>query len=76
MLSIEFIGWNLMHIFDIDSFCYPKIVDGKNFRGKYPQNPDALRIQNSYMKGGTSQLLLLGKFEYGGGPIFKVVLEC
>ena len=24
----------------------------------------------------TSQLLLLGKFEYGGGLIFKVVLEC
>ena len=24
----------------------------------------------------TSHLLLLGKFEYGGGPIFKVVLEC
>ena len=23
-----------------------------------------------------SQLLLLGKFEYGGGLIFKVVLEC
>ena len=23
-----------------------------------------------------SQLLLLGKFEYSGGPIFKVVLEC
>ena len=23
-----------------------------------------------------SQLLLLGKFEYGRGPIFKVVLEC
>ena len=23
-----------------------------------------------------SQLLLLGKFEYGGGPIFKEVLEC
>ena len=23
-----------------------------------------------------SQLLLLGKFEYGGGQIFKVVLEC
>ena len=23
-----------------------------------------------------SQLLLLGKFKYGGGPIFKVVLEC
>ena len=22
-----------------------------------------------------SQLLLLGKFEYGGGPIFKVVLD-
>ena len=24
----------------------------------------------------TSHLLLLGKFEYTGGPIFKVVLEC
>ena len=23
-----------------------------------------------------TQLLLLGKFEYTGGPIFKVVLEC
>ena len=23
-----------------------------------------------------SQMLLLGKVEYGGGPIFKVVLEC
>ena len=23
-----------------------------------------------------SQMLLLGKFEYTGGPIFKVVLEC
>ena len=23
-----------------------------------------------------SHLLLLGKFEYSGGPIFKVVLEC
>ena len=23
-----------------------------------------------------SHLLLLGKFEYGGEPIFKVVLEC
>ena len=22
------------------------------------------------------QLLVLGKVEYGGGPIFKVVLEC
>ena len=28
--------------------------------------------QNLYM----TQLLLLGKFEYTGGPIFKVVLEC
>ena len=26
--------------------------------------------------GYMSQLLLLGKSEYGGGPIFKVVLEC
>ena len=27
-------------------------------------------------KYNMSQLLLLGKFEYTGGPIFKVVLEC
>ena len=26
--------------------------------------------------GCMTQLLLLGKVEYGGGPIFKVVLEC
>ena len=25
---------------------------------------------------GTSHSQMLGKFEYGGGPIFKVVLEC
>ena len=31
-----------------------------------------LPVQDQYR----SQLLLLGKFEYGGGPIFKVVLEC
>ena len=31
-----------------------------------------IQICQRYM----SQLLLLGKFEYGGGPIFKVVLEC
>ena len=29
-------------------------------------------IAGTYM----TQLLLLGKVEYGGGPIFKVVLEC
>ena len=28
------------------------------------------------IQGCMSQLLLLGKFEYTGGPIFKVVLEC
>ena len=27
-------------------------------------------------QSGMTQLLLLGKVEYGGGPIFKVVLEC
>ena len=29
-----------------------------------------------FLKTHTTQLLLLGKFEYTGGPIFKVVLEC
>ena len=31
---------------------------------------------NLTFKVYVSHLLLLGKFEYGGGPIFKVVLEC
>ena len=31
-----------------------------------------VRMRILYM----SHLLLLGKFKYGGGPIFKVVLEC
>ena len=32
----------------------------------------SLELKILYM----TQLLLLGKFEYTGGPIFKVVLEC
>jgi len=35
-------------------------------------SPALLRYSQPYM----TQLLLLGKFEYTGGPIFKVVLEC
>ena len=38
------------------------------------------KARNTYLTSFTnpysSQLLLLGKFEYVGGPIFKVVLEC
>ena len=30
----------------------------------------------NFVKVDMTQLLLLGKFEYTGGPIFKVVLEC
>ena len=32
--------------------------------------------QTTAQAADMTQLLLLGKFEYGGGPIFKVVLEC
>ena len=32
--------------------------------------------KQTYITAYTTQLLLLGKFEYTGGPIFKVVLEC
>ena len=35
-----------------------------------------LSVQMFFAFLDMSQLLLLGKFEYGGGPIFKVVLEC
>ena len=46
-----------------------------------PNSPTSGGEKLSKWKAGllllnTSQLLLLGKFEYGGGPIFKVVLEC
>ena len=34
------------------------------------------RNDSAWLKINMTQLLLLGKFEYGGGPIFKVVLEC
>ena len=39
-------------------------------------------IETQYVKvkviveGDMSHSQMLGKFEYGGGPIFKVVLEC
>ena len=43
-------------------------------------NPEGHFFQDIFTVGTnigyTSQLLLLGKVEYGGGPIFKVVLEC
>ena len=34
------------------------------------------KMNTRIIKLGKTQLLLLGKFEYTGGPIFKVVLEC
>ena len=38
---------------------YPKIFNNKFFQGKYLQNPDALRIQKMYMKGGYNKFLTL-----------------
>ena len=34
------------------------------------------RVTEDFESTYMTQLLLLGKFKYGGGPIFKVVLEC
>ena len=36
-----------------------KIFNGNFFRGKYPRNPYALRIQKMYMKGGYNKFLTL-----------------
>ena len=59
----------------INSFIFNRIKDYQNILNilnlGYTQ-PRWLVLQVVDM----SQLLLLGKFEYGGGPIFKVVLEC
>ena len=42
-----------------------------------PRGPLVLPLmQTGFYIVHTTQLLLLGKFEYTGGPIFKVVLEC
>ena len=37
---------------------------------------NAESLTDKIYKEDMTQLLLLGKFEYTGGPIFKVVLEC
>ena len=44
----------------------------KRFRYQSLGDVEFLFLGKVYM----TQLLLLGKFEYTGGPIFKVVLEC
>ena len=35
-----------------------------------------MRMMTTAVMIDMTHLLLLGKFEYTGGPIFKVVLEC
>ena len=55
---------------DIDASAYAclsalTLVNGTSVRGQGPRQQINM-----------TQLLLLGKFEYTGGPIFKVVLEC
>ena len=60
--------------------CLNEISEGTNMRcthekGDMTKNANVvLKIYSR--KHDMSHLLLLGKFEYGGGPIFKVVLEC
>ena len=44
------------------------------YTGSQPET--GMVVMEVEMVSGTSHLLLLGKFVYGGGPIFKVVLEC
>ena len=42
----------------------------------YPPVAQSANMGNGKKEMNMTQLLLLGKYEYGGGPIFKVVLEC
>ena len=52
------------------AFDHPPLIFGKLYCKLFMTDVVA------YMEGDMTQLLLLGKVEYGGGPIFKVVLEC
>ena len=71
--------------------CQPTKTDKflEKFQGAFDPPPHFRIILHFFVQNGyipskidgsmvayMSQLLLLGKFEYGGGPIFKVVLEC
>ena len=53
--------------------------EGKTkWKQTFKKHMKSLKLFGIEMKSNLdmSQLLLLGKFEYGGGLIFKVVLEC
>ena len=58
------------HLKTVFSQRSPKIFFSKPVPESSHQNGSFSVLQHM------SQLLLLGKFEYSGGPIFKVVLEC
>ena len=50
-------------------------IEGSNV-SEYSIDRKVITFTLDKRKTHMSHLLLLGKFEYGGGPIFKVVLEC
>ena len=54
----------------------PNIIYRKELEEMSEMSDDDYKYVDGDGDEDGSQLLLLGKFEYGGGPNFKVVLEC
>ena len=54
---------------------------GKNSEVSHERNANAggeqIQIKTAtHLEANMSHSQMLGRFEYGGGPIFKVILEC
>ena len=71
--------FDILSLSTYSSFCediiFNKHFYERIFRGLHDVR-EALFAMERLQRDNKSHLLLLGKFEYGGGPIFKVVLEC
>ena len=67
-------GWNLK-IFECKAQKMKTAKSPLDHRFFLPDIPFH-KNPSSHKRCNMTQLLLLGKFEYDGGPIFKVVLEC
>ena len=65
-------SWTILMLKILQAHLLRAFVANLKIDAIYALYPESFCDKNLAM----SHLLLLGKFEYTGGPIFKVVLEC